>query len=41
MAGAKEKNTNGDLLLHRAFVYQAPVEVVRALLEALGDGEAA
>ena len=41
MAGAKEKDTIGDLPLHVACAYQAPVEVVRALLEAHGDGEAA
>ncbi len=41
MAGAKEKDKDGILPLHRACVFKAPVEVVRALLEAHGDGEAA
>ena len=41
LAGAKAKDWNGSLPLHVACAEQAPVEVVRALLEAHGDGEAA
>ena len=36
--GAKETNENGPLPLHGAAAFEAPVEVVRALLEAHPQG---
>ncbi len=40
-AGAKEKDENGRLPLHLACAFNAPVEVVAAVLAAHPDGEAA